>query len=176
MVFVGFLFTMFASHLLCAPAEVEPINNEYYLPKVMELISEAETSIKIIMYTITWYHNYPDSASNKLVTYLAEAAKRKVKVTVILNQDSNENKNKVVGEKLKKAGVNVLYDPVEQTTHAKLIIVDDRFVVVGSFNWSYYSLEKNNETAVVIDSKEIAQQYARYFENIAVRSSPKSSH
>jgi len=173
-----FLFTVNTTHLLCIPAEVEPINNRYYLPRIMELISNAKTSIKIVMYNIAWYGKYPDSSSNRIINKLCEAAKRKVNVTVILNQDKFDNNritndSKEAGEILKKSGVNVLYDPIDQTTHAKLMIVDDRYVVIGSFNWSYYSIEKNNEVAVVIDSKEIAQQYLKYFASIAVRSSPE---
>ncbi len=178
LLFLIFLFAGFTPHLLCAPAEVETVNNQYYLPKIMELISGAETSIKIIMYNMTWYSKYPDSASNKIINKLCQAAKRKIEITVILNQDRFKdgkiaNENSEAGEILKKSGVNVLYDPVDQITHAKLIIVDDRIVVIGSFNWSYYSIEKNNEVAVVIDSKEIARQYVKYFTNIAVRSSPE---
>ncbi|HOC02967.1 MAG: Phospholipase D precursor [candidate division TA06 bacterium ADurb.Bin131] len=173
----SFLFILNTTHLLCTPADVEPINNCYYLPKIVELISNAETSIKIVMYNVVWYSKYPDSASNRIINKLCEAAKRKVNVTVILNQDKFGNKitneSKEAGEILRKSGVNVLYDSLDQTTHAKLMIVDDRFVVIGSFNWSYYSIEKNNEVAVVIDSKEIAQQYLKYFASIAVRSSPE---
>ncbi|HOQ81534.1 MAG TPA: phospholipase D-like domain-containing protein, partial [bacterium] len=93
------------------------------------------------MYNVVWYSKYPDSASNRIINKLCEAAKRKVNVTVILNQDKFGNKitneSKEAGEILRKSGVNVLYDSLDQTTHAKLMIVDDRFVVIGSFNWSY---------------------------------------
>ncbi|MGB9641869.1 MAG: phospholipase D-like domain-containing protein [Candidatus Ratteibacteria bacterium] len=161
---------------LCAPAEVEPITNQYYLPKVMDLIEKAETSINVMMYNMVWYEKYPDSPSNKLIDSLCKAAKRKIKVTVILNRDKpgsdrDTDENIQTAKKLQKDGVKVLLDPVEQTTHAKLLIIDDRFVVVGSFNWSYYSLEKNNETAVVIDSKEIALYFLKFFNSVAVRSS-----
>lgn len=168
-------FLIFTPYIFCAPADVEPVNNQYYLPKIMELISGAETSIKVIMYNMMWYSKYPDSPSNKLINELCKAAKKKIKITVILNHDRKNgkiiNENKEAGDILKKAGVNVLYDPLDQTTHAKLMIIDNRFVVIGSFNWSYYSIEKNNEVAVIIDSKEIAHQYTKYFANIAIRSS-----
>ncbi|HOK79310.1 MAG TPA: phospholipase D-like domain-containing protein [bacterium] len=168
---------IYQSLALCAPAEVEPITNQYYLPKVMELIGNAETSINVMMYNMTWYEKYPDSPSNKLIDSLCKAARKKINVTVILNIDKpgfvkDSDSNIHTARILKNSGVKVLLDPVDQTTHAKLIIVDNRFVVVGSFNWSYYSLEKNNETAVIIDSKEIASYFLKYFNSVAIRSSP----
>ncbi|HOJ30515.1 MAG TPA: phospholipase D-like domain-containing protein [bacterium] len=171
---------MSKSLALCAPAEVEPITNEYYLPKVMDLIEKSETSIYVMMYNMTWYEKYPDSPSNQLIDRLCKAARRKINVTVILNRDKpgsdrDADRNIQTAKILKKAEVKVLLDPIEQITHAKIIIIDNRFVVVGSFNWSYYSLEKNNETAVVIDSKEIASYFLKYFNNVAVRSSPVST-
>ncbi|MCM8821194.1 MAG: phospholipase D-like domain-containing protein [Candidatus Omnitrophica bacterium] len=156
-----------------APADVEPLTNQYYLPKVIELIEGAKTSINVIMYSMVWYDKYPDSPSNKLIKLLCDASKRKINVTVILNRDkkndSETQKNKTAAEKFQKAGVKVIYDSLEQTTHAKILIIDRRFVVIGSFNWSYYSLEKNNETAVVVDSTEIAEYFLKYFNSIAVR-------
>ncbi|MCM8788573.1 MAG: phospholipase D-like domain-containing protein [Candidatus Omnitrophica bacterium] len=158
---------------ICVPAEVEPLTNQYYLPCVMKLIKGAKTSINAIMYSMVWYDKYPESSSNRLIALLCDAAKRNVNVTVILNKDkkkdSEAESNKVAAEKLQKAGVKVLYDSTEQITHAKIVIIDSRFVVIGSFNWSYYSLEKNNETAVVVDSKEIAEYFLKYFDSIAVR-------
>lgn len=168
------MFCAFNDPGCCVPADVEPITNQYYLPRIIELIEGAETSIKVIMYNITWYKKYPDSPSNKLIELLCNAAKKKIDVTIILDKDKTKDTNEGNKEAaiiLKKAGVKVLFDSPEQTTHAKLLIVDKRFVVVGSFNWSYNSLEKNNETAVVIDSKEIAEYFLKYFNNIAIRSS-----
>lgn len=160
----------------CTPADIEPLTNQYYLPRLMDIIQNAETSIKVIMYNMVWYEKYPDSPSNKLINFLCNAAKRKVDVTVILNRDKKSgittNENQIAAIKLANSGVKVLYDSLEQTTHAKLVIVDNRYVIIGSFNWSYYSLEKNNEVAIVIDSKEIAEYFIKYFHNIAVRSSP----
>lgn len=174
------IFALFLSFVLfskgfCLPADVQPITNAYYLPKVMELIEKAETSIYVVMYNMAWYDKYPDSSSNKLINLLCRAVKRNVSVNVILNRDSDKKKeekdtNIEAAKILKRAGVNVMFDPLEQTTHAKLLIIDNRFVVIGSFNWSYYSLEKNNETAVLIDSKDIASYFLNYFNSIAVRS------
>ncbi len=130
----------------CTPADVEPLVNQYYFPRIMDLIKNAETSIKVVMYNVTWYEKYPDSPSNRIIKLLCDAVRKKIEVTVILNRDKKQgyitNDNKAAALILKNSGVRILYDPLDQTTHAKLLIIDNRYVVVGSFNWSYYSLEK----------------------------------
>jgi phosphatidylserine/phosphatidylglycerophosphate/cardiolipin synthase-like enzyme len=172
--------------LLCAtagavPADVEPINNRDYFPKILDLISHAKKSVNVILYLGVYYDKYPDSPSNRLISALGTAAKRGASVEVIINQDTprqpedanpDTSTSSFVTQLLKESNnlVRIYYDPLEITTHAKLLIVDSKYVVVGSFNWSYSSLEKNNETAVAIKSGEIAKQYEKYFNSIRARS------
>jgi phosphatidylserine/phosphatidylglycerophosphate/cardiolipin synthase-like enzyme len=67
---------------------------------------------------------------------------------------------------LSKEGVEVIYDPLFVTTHAKLIIIDGRISLLGSTNWTYYSLTSNHEVGVLIESREVAQALGYYFERV----------
>jgi len=67
---------------------------------------------------------------------------------------------------LEKAGVLVYNDPLNITTHSKLIIIDNYITVIGSTNWSYSALMKNNESSVIISSSEVAEHYEEYFDMI----------
>jgi cardiolipin synthase len=51
-----------------------------------------------------------------------------------------------------------------------MIVIDRRYVVVGSANWSYSAMEKNNEASVIIDSPKLAEVYIKYFEDIKKKS------
>ena len=42
--------------------------------------------------------------------------------------------------------------------HEKLMIVDDRYVVIGSSNFNYRSMGLSHELALVIDSRELAEE------------------
>jgi phosphatidylserine/phosphatidylglycerophosphate/cardiolipin synthase-like enzyme len=64
--------------------------------------------------------------------------------------------------RLREAGGKVYEDSPDVTTHAKVLIVDDDYTVVGSTNWSLPALEENNETAVVIESQDINGHYADF--------------
>ena len=50
--------------------------------------------------------------------------------------------------------------------HEKLMIVDDRYVVIGSSNFNYRSMGLSHELALVIDSRELAEELANHAADI----------
>lgn len=153
------------------PADVKPIPKEAYFPKIHSLLLQSKKSIYIIMFEMRYYPKYPSSSANRLVRDLMKAAKRGVAVEVILEQskgfnEDNTKANKEVGKMLTASGAKVYFDSPNQITHDKLIIVDETYTVIGSTNWTYYGLNKNNESAAIITSKEIAHTFIKYFMRI----------
>ena len=152
--------------------KISTANNEEYFEKVLTKIKEAKQSVYLIMYISKYYDKYPKSPGNILLKELAEAKKRGAKVEVIFNrgirkEDSSLTKeNMNTGAFLAKNGVTVLFDSEKKTTHSKLLIIDEKYVVIGSTNWTYYALAFNNETAVIIESVPLAKDYVKYFEKV----------
>ncbi len=159
---------------------VKILNNRGYFPAVEEIFGQAKSSIWVMMYSARYYteppqyaRNYthgkgqPYSNTNLLLEDLIEAAKRGIEVVVILDSSDwnkeNTQKNHLFARQLKRGGVKVFFDEPWVTTHNKLILVDDDLTIVGSTNWTYYALEENNETSVVIKSGEINKAYRKYF-------------
>ena len=156
--------------LLALPAEdVEIIQNREYFPRVHRVLKEAAESIRVIMFEACYYEEYPDSPSNILIKDLIEAHRRGVKVEVILElgifEEVNRN-NQEVGQLLSKEGIAVAFDSPSITTHAKLITIDGDISILGSTNWKYYSLDKNNEVSVLIKSRKVAREIEEYFKRI----------
>jgi len=121
------------------------------------------------MYTACYYEKYPDGPSNILIKDLIEAHGRGVKVEVILELgifDEVNRNNQEVGQLLSKEGIAVAFDSPSITTHAKLITIDGEISILGSTNWKYYSLSKNNEVSVLIKSREVAGEIEEYFKRI----------
>lgn len=160
--YIGNIVFIFTSTIIYAlPAEdVEIINDRDYSPRVHELLQGAKKSIYLVMFSIHYYDRYPDSPSNILLRDLAGARKRGVDVRVILEDEQEPGR---VIKFLKQNKIAFKVDPPDITTHAKLIIIDGTYIVIGSTNWSYSALSKNNETAVVIKSQEVARVYVSYF-------------
>jgi phosphatidylserine/phosphatidylglycerophosphate/cardiolipin synthase-like enzyme len=137
---------------------------------VHELISNAEKSVDVVLYQSRFYIRYPNSKSNVLVADLASASERGVKVRAVLelagwNVENSEG-NRDVWNVLRDSGVELYFDPAERTSHSKLIIIDNEYVVVGSSNWSHYSLDRNYEANVVVSSKGVAKKFLEFFEGV----------
>ncbi|GAB4188511.1 MAG: phospholipase D-like domain-containing protein [Roseiflexaceae bacterium] len=73
--------------------------------------------------------------------------------------------------KLKRGGIDVLEDGNCYILHHKTIIIDDRIVITGSYNFTGSAEESNDENLVIIDDAAIAQQYIAEFQRLYQRAS-----
>jgi len=64
------------------------------------------------------------------------------------------------------AGVPVRKDGNSSFMHNKVIVVDERFVITGSLNYSTSAEESNDENVIIIDNPEIASLYLQEFDRI----------
>ncbi|MDP2969556.1 MAG: phospholipase D-like domain-containing protein, partial [Deltaproteobacteria bacterium] len=122
------------------------------------------------MYEMVYYGKHPNSPSNILMRELIDAKKRGVKVEVILEvregEDRTTKNNRLSGKILSEGGVEVIYDLLFKTTHAKLMVVDMEVILLGSANWTFAGLTKNHEVSVLIRSKEVARELVDYFNRV----------
>lgn len=73
--------------------------------------------------------------------------------------------------KLKRGGIDVLEDGNCYILHHKVIIIDDRIVITGSYNFTGSAEESNDENLVVIDDSVVAQQYIAEFQRLYQKAS-----
>jgi phosphatidylserine/phosphatidylglycerophosphate/cardiolipin synthase-like enzyme len=150
--------------------DVQLVVDTQYFQVAKKMISEAKSSIQVMMFEMGYYEEYPNTSSNLLIKELIDAKKRGVKVEVILEvregEDRATKRNRHTGKILSKGGVEVIYDPPSKTTHAKLMVVDRHLTLLGSTNWTYYALTNNNEVSVLIRSKEVAKELIDYFNRV----------
>ncbi len=137
------------------PAEdVQLVTDAQYFQVAKKLIQEAKTSIQVMMFEMGYYDRYPNTPSNLLIKGLIDAKKRGVKVEVILEvkegRDRTAERNRDTGKILSNGGVEVIYDPLLKTTHAKCMTVDGRLTLLGSTNWTYYALYLPSKTPIVL--------------------------
>jgi len=141
---------------------------EYYLAK-------AEKSVVIVVPWIRKPHNMP---VQKQLNLIKAAKKRGIDVTIHygysnleMNQ-KDDNDQHLVQEYIKVLGSgNVIRIP--QGTHEKVLLVDDRLLVIGSWNWlsnAYYkwyetqniaqtNLAIRRETSIIIMDRKIITDY-----------------
>ena len=157
--------------------DVEMICNRDYTPALFNAISGAENSIHIAMYSGGYYPTHPEGINRRIYDAMIAAKDRGVDVKVILEaadwNPGNTEKNRKLEEYLEENGVPVWWDPIDVTTHCKLIIVDAHTVILGSTNWTYYAFAHNNEANVLIRSKPLAEQFETYFTDLLRLSTDK---
>lgn len=152
---LGFLLSCACWPAGAAPA-VRPVVNREYLPAVLELIEAATNSIDIVQLEM-----HDDRAVQAIEAALAAAVKRGVKVRSLL--DDGVDFNAAAVARLLVLGAEAKLDTPAKMTHSKLVVVDGRFVLLGSTNWTGNSMGNNNETNVRLDDPVLAAYFTRYF-------------
>jgi phosphatidylserine/phosphatidylglycerophosphate/cardiolipin synthase-like enzyme len=150
--------------------DIQLVTDAQYFDVAKKMIQEAKTSIQVMMFEMGYYEKHPNTPSNLLIQELIEAKKRGVKVEVILEiregKDRTTERNRQTGKILSESGVEVIYDPLLKTMHAKLMVADGELILLGSTNWVFSSLTNNNEVSVLIRSKEVAKKLIDYFNQV----------
>jgi phosphatidylserine/phosphatidylglycerophosphate/cardiolipin synthase-like enzyme len=142
------------------------LTNEDYFPVLLHTIDEAQNEIFISMFSFKTgeqKNSYPD----RILSHLAQAVKRGVKVYVILETTDNKSdklniQNKQTGKLLEEKGIHVFFDSPRKTTHTKLVVIDQRLLLLGSHNFTQSALKYNNEISVLLDSPDMAGNARNY--------------
>ena len=135
--------------------------NEDYLTAAIRLIDSAQRRVTVAIYVI---RIDADGPVEHLIQALSAAVRRGVDVRVVLDRGKDwrtgalDTKHLEPAERLAQGGVRVVLDEDERTTHAKVVVVDDRHVIVGSHNWTRSALSANREWSLQIDDERIAVQ------------------
>lgn len=150
------------------------LEDNQYLDSLLDRIKQSQSTILISMYIFKTTGN-KTSAANKVKDALIKAAKRGVKVKVLLEIEGGRGsalneENRLTADKLKKGGVQVFFDSPRRRTHVKAIVIDNRYTFIGSHNLTASALQYNNELSIMIDSVEVAKKTAGYIEDMMERS------
>jgi phosphatidylserine/phosphatidylglycerophosphate/cardiolipin synthase-like enzyme len=147
-------------------AEIIPISDRGYFPAVHEALQNAKSSIHIVSFELKYYDKYSSSQQNQIIEDLIAARKRGVDVKIVVDEYANSDPNTNGFDYVKSNGIDIKYDSNKTTTHCKLIVIDGKIVVLGSTNFSFYALEKNNEVDVILFSDNTARYFERYFQRL----------
>jgi len=143
-----------------SPAQVSEASDRAYEPTAIRLMDHAERSIAMAMYLIqeTRDDRHP---VNRLLKDLVEAAQRGVHVELYLNTRFSGGRVDLKSRwltRLRAAGGQIIALPAHRRLHDKLLIVDERYVLEGSTNWSVEALKNNWESDTLMDAPALAQQ------------------
>lgn len=139
----------------CQAADPVTASHVYFSPKggctkaITDVIGQAKRSILVQAYSFT---SYP------IAEALIEAAKRGVKVETIVDGKQVHEKKTKLGL-LAKGGVITYLDGAHAIAHNKVMIIDGKTVITGSFNFTNAAEEKNAENLLILDDPALAAEY-----------------
>jgi phosphatidylserine/phosphatidylglycerophosphate/cardiolipin synthase-like enzyme len=143
--------------------------NEAYFDALIPHLAQAKHEIVIGMFLFA-PGDHENNRANQVKEALIDAAKRGVRVRVLLDAsddaDFSTEANRGIAKELRRRGVSVQFDSPTRTTHTKLVIIDQRYVFLGSHNFTHSALRHNNEASVLIESAKLAQQALNYLQGI----------
>lgn len=140
------------------------IVNMCYLPQmpseatlfhaVLAAISQAKKHIQVVIPYIT---------NAQMMQALIAATKRGVRVRMIYTRRYNDlpvttRVFETLIDDLLTAGVDI-YACDKRMIHAKMALIDDQILFVGSFNWNYRSSYHDIEVGVCVDSEVLGKEF-----------------
>ncbi|MBU0636202.1 DUF1669 domain-containing protein [Candidatus Micrarchaeota archaeon] len=125
--------------------------------QLIERIMNAEQSIDIAIYSFTL-----EPVADALIL----AHQNGIVVRVLIDA-GQANSQYAVDEKLEETGIFLKrVDLVRGIMHNKYIIIDEKLVGTGSFNYSKNGAQYNKENLVFISNPAIARQFEMDFESL----------
>ena len=145
------------------------VDNEF-LTVAPFIINQAKKNLYISTYRLQIHTK--SKARNFLNLYkaLIDAMGRGVRVHILAQYSAKlglaPHSNLLSMAILKDKGAAVRFLKRGRISHAKMIICDDRYAIIGSHNWSLSSLTRNFEFSILLDNPEsIAEAKKHYLVN-----------
>ncbi|MFN4150181.1 MAG: phospholipase D-like domain-containing protein, partial [Candidatus Sericytochromatia bacterium] len=125
----------------------------------IKIVKNAKKTIDLAIFDI----EEPNS-----VKAIIDAKNRGLQVRIVTDSDNlndkvNYSQPRPAIEALKQAGIPIVDDKRTAFMHNKFAIIDSETVITGSMNLSVNSMFRDNNNAIKIVSKEIAQNYQEEF-------------
>ena len=122
------------------PSDAKEVKN-----KIVELIEDSKNSVDIAMYNLSY---------KKFVKALNKAQKKGIDITIIYEKSDLKLPKKF----------NLIKTKRKQ--HIKLAIIDNKYAIWGSSNWTKDSFGKNYEIIHITDDKEKLNSFIKIFKKL----------
>lgn len=129
---------------------------------VLTELNTAKQSVLVQAYNFT---------SPRIINGLTTLARGGVTVRVLLDRSWHHTADNAEAS-LTTAGIPVLIDAMHPVAHAKVIIIDDREVLAGSYNWTNNAATRNSEDLLTLTDPRIVTAFVQNWQLHAAHSTP----
>ena len=126
-------------------------------------LSEATTSIAFLAFSFT---------SDAIADALISRARNGVSVSGVMEEAQVNSNTGSEYERLRMEGVMVRLDGNRRNMHNKVMIIDERIVITGSYNFTASGERRNDENILIVEDQELATRYMSEFKKIFDHSRP----
>jgi phosphatidylserine/phosphatidylglycerophosphate/cardiolipin synthase-like enzyme len=116
---------------------------------IVDQLLNAKESILVQAYSFT---------NPAIASALADAHRRGVSVSILLDK-SHRTQKYSAADFTAHAGIPTLIDDRHAIAHNKIMIIDGRVVITGSYNFTKAAEKSNAENLVIIESGSVAEKY-----------------
>jgi len=127
------------------------------LEHILTAVNAAQESIDFMAYSFT---------TDELAKAMIERSKAGVRVRGVFDKDQYHSNAGTEFDTLHNMGIEVWLDGNPRLMHHKVIIIDQKVVIMGSYNFSNNAEHNNDENTLIIHNQDIAAQYMREFQQI----------
>jgi phosphatidylserine/phosphatidylglycerophosphate/cardiolipin synthase-like enzyme len=131
--------------------------------QIVDLVGRAQDSIYFLAYSFT---------SDDIGAAIIRRAQEGVRVAGVMDADQVLSNQGTEYDKFMQAGLDVRKDGNEGLMHHKVIIIDQRIVITGSYNFTNSAETQNDENVVIIFSPVIAAKYLEEFQKVYKQAQP----
>ena len=116
-------------------------------------ISQARSSIDICVFTVS---------DNIIVNKLIEAWERGIKIRIVTDNDKQYDQGSDIF-RMRDKGIPIRTDRTPDHMHHKFALIDQKILIIGSYNWTRSAALNNNEDLIVTDERGLIDEFMKEF-------------
>ena len=126
---------------------------------ILQQVQHARDTLDVCVFTLS---------DDRIAEALLAAHRRGVRLRLLTDNDKEFDAGSDV-DRLRRAGVPVAVDRSPAHMHHKFAVVDGRWLLNGSYNWTRGACEHNEENLVLSNRPALVQRFAERFERMWAR-------
>ena len=133
------------------------------LSALVLVLESAQESIYFLAYSFT---------SNQLGELIRQKAEANVTIAGVMDDEQVRSNQGTEFDPFRQANLDVRIDGIDGLMHHKVFIVDEKIVVMGSYNFSQNAEQRNDENILIIYDPVIAEQFLFEFQRVYGQAQP----
>jgi phosphatidylserine/phosphatidylglycerophosphate/cardiolipin synthase-like enzyme len=126
------------------------------LNAITETLRSAKNNVEICVFTIS---------DNRIVDTLKDLFYSGITIKIISDNDKRYDTGNDI-DYLADLGIQIKLDTTTAHMHHKFAVIDEKYTITGSYNWTRSAESENYENVLITDNKDVAKAYNKEFNKL----------